>query len=122
MKRNLILGSIGWLALTVALVVSLFALRERTLTPAAVAASQQAWESWREDARKMNSTDAPVKRRVSPSADPPALVLMRDYFGTCLSAGLFFGSALYWVVFALGNGVMKRQAFPIQLGPDTPQR
>ena len=36
------------------------------------------WEAWRADAKKMAEEPFPVKRRVPTSAEPPALVLMRE--------------------------------------------
>ena len=62
------------------------------------------WEKWREKARTDSAKwakehgkehEAPVDRRVPKSAEPPALVLMRDYFGICLFGAVFFSSLLF---------------------------
>jgi hypothetical protein len=40
----------------------------------------------------------PVKRDVPKSEEPPALVLMRDFFGVMLAGALLFTSMLYWIL------------------------
>src|SRR4051812_7409126 len=47
--------------------------------------AQSEWDEWREDANRMAQQPSPVKRRAPRSVQPPALVLMRDYFGVCLT-------------------------------------
>lgn len=54
------------------------------------------WTMWRSDvAIEQNLGEPPVKRRVPKSDEPPALVLMRDYFGACLGLALLLSSVLF---------------------------
>ena len=67
-------------------------------------AAQSEWESWREDTKKMAEGAGPVKRRVPKSAEPPALVLMRDHFAICLAGSVLLTSVLFgtFMVFIRG--------------------
>ncbi|MCA9189968.1 MAG: hypothetical protein R3E01_16390 [Pirellulaceae bacterium] len=74
------------------------------------AVAQQEWESWRATARENSGEDdqpvqGPVQRRTPQSPGPPALLLMRDYFWTCLLFVVFLGSILFFVTAALIRGV-----------------
>jgi hypothetical protein len=44
---------------------------------------------------------------VPQSGEPPALVLMRDYFSVSLIGALVFSTALYWVIAWLVTGIMR---------------
>ena len=65
--------------------------------------AQAEWDAWREDAKKMAEEPGPVKRRVPKSAEPPALVLMRDHFAVCLGLArcccrrVLFGTFMFFV-------------------------
>src|SRR5687767_5136486 len=56
--------------------------------------AHSAWTAWREDV-KAAQTEGPVRRRIPKSTEPPALVLMRDYFATCLIASLLLTTILF---------------------------
>lgn len=56
--------------------------------------AHSAWTTWRDDVAA-EKTPGSVKRRVPKSAEPPALVLMRDHFATCLIASLLLTSVLF---------------------------
>ena len=88
----------GYLVLLAAVVWWLFQSREWARTELAKPESTAAWEAWREDVRANQDRPAPVQRRVPKSAEPPALVLTRDFFGVILGGALLFSSLLYWVV------------------------
>ncbi len=49
------------------------------------AAGQKAWDDWRHDAAEQATGKGPVSRRVPKSAEPPLVLLMRDYFGVCVA-------------------------------------
>lgn len=54
------------------------------------------WEDFREEmARQAETKQGLVEHKRRKSPEPPALVLLRDYFGTCVAATLVFGSLLY---------------------------
>jgi hypothetical protein len=71
--------------------------------------AQTEWDAWRKDAKDMDVGPGPVKRREPKSLEPPALVLMRDYFAACLALALLlstvlFGTFMFLIRGALGSG------------------
>ena len=59
------------------------------------------WQEWRRAAAELGES-GPVKRTMPKAAEPPALLLMRDYFGSCLAISLLLTSALFlWFMVAL---------------------
>lgn len=97
----------GYLVLLAAVVWWLFSAREWARVELAKPESTAAWEAWREGVRESQGKPAPVQRRVPKSAEPPALVLTRDYFGVILTGALLFGSLLYWVMAWFVMGMLK---------------
>ena len=82
---------------------------------------QAGWDRWREDVAKDAKAFAdvesgtrtadgvdlpPVKRRVSKSSEPPALVMMRDRFVVCLIAALLLSGAMMGSVLLLIRGAL----------------
>ena len=64
--------------------------------------AQGDWDRWRDEAAKLASSDGPVQRRIPRSQQPPAYVLLTEYYGLCMVAALLFGSGLYFMLaFAL---------------------
>ena len=57
--------------------------------------AQTAWDSWRSFAETETNTEGPVQRRSPKSDEPPALVLMRDYFYACTAFALLMSSILF---------------------------
>ena len=70
----------GYVALVAAIVTSMFWERHQVLTELSTPQSIADWKSWQEDVRHQQTDPGPVARRVPKSDEPPALVLMRDYF------------------------------------------
>jgi hypothetical protein len=72
---------------------------------------------------KRISVDGPVKRRPPTSDEPPALRLMRDYFGICLGATLVFGSLLFGMIWGAARGAFTADMAPREFsqhpGPDS---
>jgi hypothetical protein len=68
--------------------------------------AQTEWDEWREDVKEFEKQPYPVKRRVPKSVEPPALVLMRDYFGVCLAVALVLSSVLFGTFMVLVRGAM----------------
>lgn len=58
------------------------------------AASRSEWTTWRSDVQKSQRSGG-VRRRVPKSTEPPAVVLMRDYFGVCLALSLVLSTILF---------------------------
>jgi hypothetical protein len=74
--------------------------------------AQNEWDTWREDAKQMASEAGPVRRRVPKSAEPPALVLMRDYFVICLGLAVVLSSILFATFMFFVRGAMGTNALP----------
>jgi hypothetical protein len=70
--------------------------------------AQAEWNTWREDATKMAEQPSVVKRRAPKSAQPPALVLMRDYFAVCLGGALVLSTVLFGTFMMLVRGAFGR--------------
>lgn len=104
------LWGLGHVALLTAIVWWLFAARHWAQSELTKPESTVAWETWREDVRASQDHPAPVQRRVPKSAEPPALVLTRDYFVVILGGALFFSTLLYWVVAWFVMGVVTAPA------------
>jgi hypothetical protein len=105
-RRWIWLWGVCYLALVCAILALLLYARRRTLAELASADSVKQWQAWREDVKHQDADLGPVQRRVPKSAEPPALVLMRDYFGVCLAGALLFSTVLYWVIAWLVVGAL----------------
>lgn len=110
-RRGWWLWGVGYLVLLAAVVWWLISAREWARTELAKPESAAAWEAWREDVRANQDKPVPVQRRVPKSAEPPALVLTRDFFGVILGGALLFSSLLYWVVAWFVMGMLKGGEF-----------
>jgi hypothetical protein len=109
-SRRLILGCIfGYCALMTVVVVAMVLARERALTQLSTPKSTADWEHWRDDVRQQQIEPGPVRRSVPKSSEPPALVLMRDYFAVSLIGAVVFSTALYWVMAWFVTGVAKSE-------------
>jgi hypothetical protein len=89
-----------------AIVASLISARRWALVELATPQSTAQWEAWRADVRAQQDEASPVRRAVPKSAEPPALVLMRDYFGVCLSGAILFSTVLFWICAWLLRGML----------------
>jgi hypothetical protein len=74
--------------------------------------AQAEWDTWREDAQEMASDAGPVRRRAPKSAEPPALVLMRDHFAACLGLAVLLSSILFATFMFFARGAMGTNTFP----------
>ena len=73
-----------------------FSARRWALLELTTPAAHSQWRTWREDVRQGRDPQGrSVARRIPGSAEPPALVLLRDYFPVCLVAAIGFSSLLY---------------------------
>jgi hypothetical protein len=89
---------VGYVALLVTVVGSMLWERHAVLSELSTAESKADWESWRSDVRHEQTNPGPVERRIPKSDEPPALVLMRDYFTVSMFGATFFTSILYWIM------------------------
>jgi UPF0716 family protein affecting phage T7 exclusion len=108
---KLSLASIGWLlayAIVIAIVVGgVNYMRSVALAVYGTPQAQTEWDAWREDVKELEKQPYPVKRRMPKSAEPPALVLMRDYFGVCLTIAIVLSSVLFGTFMVLVKGAVN---------------
>ena len=109
-KKYLRIAAMAYLALMIALVWGLFAQRQSILRDLNSPDARGDWQAWRSDVERQQQEPQTVSRRVPKSAEPPALVLMRDYFVTCLVGAVLFVSLLFWALagLAIGAATTKR--------------
>jgi hypothetical protein len=107
-KRN-VLAIVLYLAVMGAVVAVMFQVRRVTLRTMDTPEARAQWEAWRKSPAN-ERTDLPVRRRPPKSPEPPALVLMRDYFGIMLTAALVFGSLLFAAIAIAARGAFGRQS------------
>jgi hypothetical protein len=99
---------VGYAAMLGVVLWSMFAARDRAIARLSSPDSLAHWQAWREDVRQQQAAPGPVQRRVPKSSEPPALVLMRDYFGVALLGAAVFSTALYWVIAWFATGMIAR--------------
>lgn len=77
------------------------------------------WQQWRDAAEELGAS-GPVRRSKPKAAEPPALLLMRDHFGSCLAISLLLSSVLFlWLMVSL-RGALRPPATPlVQDDPET---
>ncbi len=89
---------VGYLVLIGVVVGAMYYLRQSSLADLSSAQSISEWQAWQKDVREQQSHGGPVTRRIPKSDEPPALVLMRDYFVVLIVGAVLFSSVLYWVL------------------------
>jgi hypothetical protein len=107
-----------WICL---LLAALFQARDYTLEHLADETSRGQWQQFKRDTRAKTGLDGPVEgpvqRKVPRPDEPPQLLLLRDYFGTCVSGTVLFGSALFAMIMIALRGAFSRQKIG-RTGPD----
>ena len=117
-RRGLVLFLAAYVVLLVVVVAAMLQIRRTTLATMGTPAAQAEWQAWRESEPNQRD-DLPVKRRPPKSTEPPALVLMRDYFPVLMSAAVVFSSLLFAALAIAARGVLS--GTPNQ-GNDSPRR
>lgn len=117
---NAILGCV-FVAALIGVYVGMRQLRSAALIAYGSEKSQAEWDKWRQDVAEQEKAfiDAakgtrdiksgplpPVKRRVSKSPEPPALLMMRDRFAVCLAAALLLSGAMIGSMLLLVRGAI----------------
>jgi hypothetical protein len=106
-RKQLALWSALYVAMAVSLVISLIRLRESAMRELDMPEAREQWTAWREAAP--NQADGgPVRRQPPRSAEPPELVLLRDYFAIVLSGSLLFSSLLFAAIALALRGVFAK--------------
>ena len=86
----------------------------------ATEAAQVQWQAWKSDVR--NQADAaPVQRREPKSDQPPAIVLLFQYYWICLGITLVLSTVLFVVFMILVRGVIQSPG-PVAEERSTPKR
>lgn len=62
------------------------------------------WQEWKQDAAQMERLPNVVKRKAPKSDLPPAVILMKDYFGICLVGGLGLTAVLLAALLLMMRG------------------
>ena len=93
---------IAYAALMAAVVGSMFWVRHSVLAELSTPESIADWQTWRDDVSKQQTNPGPVQRDVPKSDEPPALVLMRDYFAVSL-----VGRDVFQLAAVLDHGVVR---------------
>jgi hypothetical protein len=106
LSRCLLALLAGYIVLVSLVTWSLVGARNWALAELATSESIHQWEAWREDVRQQETHPGPVRHRVPKSAEPPALVLMRDYFAVSLVGAVLFTTLLYWVTAWFVSGIL----------------
>ena len=102
--------NLAWLAaylvMVGVIVVLVLRAREATFRELTTPEALAEWQAWRESAP--NRTDAGGVRRQPPkSAEPPALVLMRDHFAVVMSSAVVFSSLLFATIMIAARGAFR---------------
>ena len=85
--------------------------------------AQADWTTWRiTTAVEEAYGTGPVKRKMPKSAEPPALVLMRDHFASCLALSLVLTSVLFGTFMVLIRGAMSPAAQFVDRSPPEPKK
>jgi len=95
-----------YLAILVAVTGAMFWVRGNALAVYGTPEAQAEWDAWREDAKQLAEDSGPVKRRFPKSAQPPALVLMRDHFVACLGLALVLSTVLCGTLMLFVRGAL----------------
>jgi len=108
------LATLFWLlayaAMIVAVAGGMVRMRSMALAVYGTPEAQAEWDAWRKRAQEMEQQPESVKRRVPKSAEPPALVLMRDYFGVCLALTVVLSTVLFGTFMMLVRGAVQSRS------------
>ena len=78
---------------------------ERLGDPESVAA----WRDWAAETRRPADSEHPIERRPVKSDEPPALILMRDHFGSVRAVSVVIGTFLFCFLGFLGHGIWSQR-------------
>jgi hypothetical protein len=93
-----------YVVLIVAVVAGLWYARREALAIYTTPAARAEWQKWVAEAQRQERGEGPVRRRAPRTDQPPAAILMRDYFLTCLAAALLLVTALFWSLAFMMHG------------------
>jgi hypothetical protein len=102
-RFSFVVIGIGYLILLASLVGSMFWVRMHV----AEMFSDEAWNEWRADTQRQSVSHGPVQRAVAESAEPPAVVLLRENFWACLITLVVILSVIYFTFAWLLQGAIS---------------
>jgi hypothetical protein len=105
-RRTNLLWLAAYVAYLAAVVALVFWARRTTLREMDTPEARAAWTTWRE-APTNQAVDGPVRRRPPTSTEPPALVLVRDYFSVVMCGAIVFSSLLFAALMLAARGVFS---------------
>jgi hypothetical protein len=100
---------VGYIVLVCAVVGTMLWLRQSAVPDLSSPRSISDWQAWQKDVREQQTKPGPVERRVPKSNEPPALVLMRDFFAVIMVGALLFSSLLYWIMAWFVTGMLRNR-------------
>lgn len=110
---------LAYLATLALVTLGMFSVRNWALSTFDTAENRADWQAWREQTRQLSAEPGPVARRPAVSSEPPTIVLLRDYFSTCLVALLVLSSVLFATLAFMIRGVASGPKFEVQLEDET---
>ena len=115
MRKANIAWLLGYVVWTSVLLVILVQARQYTLDNLSGDEARAEWQKFKLAAREQSGVDGPIEgpvlRKVPKPDEPPQLLLMRDYFGTCIAGTLLFGSALFVMLMIAFRGAARPSSF-----------
>ncbi len=76
-------------------------------------AEQENWAKWQEDTQaKQDDLQIPESRRGHTSAEPPALILLRDYFASLVTTTVILGTFLFAFFVFVARGASRSGGTP----------
>jgi hypothetical protein len=106
-SRRLLSWLLGGYVALVVVIVGAMMWAKKSVAQLSTPDSISDWQNWRADVEKQKSQPGPVERRVPKSAEPPALVLLRDNFAVLMVGSLLFSSMLYWIIAWFVVGILS---------------
>jgi hypothetical protein len=111
-RRTLVLGLAAYLITIVAILWGLRQARESVIARMGDEQTVAAWQDWAEETRRPIEPGQTVERRPVKSDEPPALILMRDHFGSVQLVSLLIGSFVFAFLAFLGVGIWRQSRDP----------
>ena len=107
MSRANLLWLAAYLVVVGAVVWGMLYARDQAIATFGTPQAKREWQEDRDELRERSKT-GPVRRRVTNRDEPPALILMRDYFWRSVALSLVLASALFFVFMIALRGAFGR--------------
>lgn len=111
-RRRLVAWLLGYVAVAVVAAVWLNSARTSAIENLSGEAAIGQWQQFNQEMAEEQRRGSPVTRKLSPSDEPPSLVLLRDHFGGILISLLVILAFLYAFVAFLIEGIVRSKSTP----------